>query len=190
MATIPKLCKKCGKTFGGILGLAQASDEDIRQYRVSGIDIPIPICGSCLLSFKNLAEQKREDIEQAKKQAEEIDARITNLPTYTFNPFSAGSFQYVDMVSAYVVLGTGPVTAILSSWTDFFGSESNAYNKKMIEGTNACIYKLKQAAYNLDANAIIGLQTTFTELTAGHGQIMVAMIGTAVKVNQNEAIQQ
>lgn len=104
---------------------------------------------------------------------------------FTFNPYGTGletgAYKNLGLVSAYMALGTGPISMLLSSWTDFFGEESKVYNEKMTSATNACIARIKNLAHEMGADAVIGVQTTFTELTAGHGQIMVCMIGTAVK---------
>jgi len=106
---------------------------------------------------------------------------------FTFNPYGngleTGAYENLGLVSAYMALGTGPASKFLSSLTDFFGSESKAYNEKMTEATDACIWSLKTNAYKMGADAVIGVHTTFTELTAAHGQILVCMIGTAVKKN-------
>ena len=128
---------------------------------------------------------KGADTASVKARVEEDKARkliLAQFPIYTINPFPLGSFKNMGLVSSFVALGTGPIASLMASWTDFFGAESTAYNDKMVEATNACIVKIKNAAYESGANAIIGLQTTFTELTAGHGQVMVAMIGTAIKI--------
>ena len=108
-----------------------------------------------------------------------------NVQLFTFNPFGngleTGAYENLGVVSAYMGLGVGPLTAIFSAWSNDFGVESKKYNEKMATATDACMLKIKNIAHELGADAVVGMQTTFTELTAGHGQILVCMIGTAVK---------
>jgi uncharacterized protein YbjQ (UPF0145 family) len=51
----------------------------------------------------------------------------------------------------------------------------------MIEAETACLTKLKINAAEMEANAVIGVQTTYTELTLAHGILLVCMSGTAIR---------
>jgi uncharacterized protein YbjQ (UPF0145 family) len=51
----------------------------------------------------------------------------------------------------------------------------------MVEAENACTTILRKNAHTVGADAVIGIHTTYTELTSGHGMLLVCMSGTGVK---------
>lgn len=180
------VCAVCGKRLGGVFGgIEGANNFVLSDCTEAGIEHPSPICHICIKPYSRKAELLIS--EKNTQNGKHATAEPPQLPIYTINPYPYGSYEFIGLVSAYVALGTGLVSGLLSSVSDFFGQESGAYNEKMTQATAACIIKLRRSALDMGANAVIGLQTTFTELTAGHGQIMVAMIGTAVKTQAQDA---
>lgn len=178
-------CYECGKKFGsawGLRGVVQAEEGDLNRYRQLGINVPSPLCYACSVKYK----------EEAKKAAEVENTRITEsiplIGVFTYPPEHGKNFEGLGTVTAHVILGTGPLAALKSSVSDLFGEESSVYDEKMQQATNACMDKFKLNAAKMGATAIYGTQISYSELTAGHGMIMVCMTGTAVrdKASQEE----
>lgn len=170
-------CAVCGKKMGGLLGLVSADETELQKYRDMGQDIPTPICHACSLPY---AQKARTELNIPDKKPR-APAQVPDIPVYTFNPFPRPEYANLGMVTAHVALGTGPIAAIFSSISDFFGAESDIYDDKMRQATQACLDKLKINAAGMGATAVIGVHVTYNELTAGHGMIMVCMAGTAVR---------
>lgn len=104
-----------------------------------------------------------------------------NIPVLTVSCISDESYEYIGFVSAHVALGTGPFSQIFSWFSDLFGRKSETYNVKVKAAEKACLLEIRNNASSLGAHMIVGLTTTYTELTRGSGQILVCMTGTAVK---------
>lgn len=170
-------CAVCGKNIGGLFGLASADEAELQNYRNRGYDIPAPICHACSLPYKQTTSTELN----LQERAQGAPVYIPDIPIYTFNPFPQPDYINLGMVTAHVALGTGMITSIVSSFNDLFGQESNIYDKKMSQATQACLDKLKINAAETGADCVIGVHVTHTELTAGHGMIMVCMAGTAIK---------
>lgn len=169
-----KMCPRCGKSMGGFAGYWTAADESrLAPLREQGVDIPHGLCRTCSIPY----------LEQKEKPGETSQAPtfIPDISIYTFNPYKENTYQNVGLASAHVALGTGLISQIASSWTDFLGAQSETYSKKMTEAEGACLAKLKIRAHTMGADAVIGMHTTYTELTSGRGMLMVCMTGTAVK---------
>lgn len=170
-----KSCSQCGKSIGGILGLVEAKQEDMQQLKNAGVAVQEPICYACSVQYmgklKALAEERETTVQE----------NIKNLLVCTITPYPHTEYEILGVASAYIALGTGPINQLLSSISDFFGEESESYNAKMIEAETACLQKLKRKAAEMGANAVIGMNTTYTELTRGHGMLLVCMNGTAIK---------
>ena len=113
-----------------------------------------------------------------------IESNMPAVLAFTINPYEKDDYKPIDIVSGHIALGTGLISSILSSVTDFFGAKSKGYGQKMKEAEDACLIMIKQNAHALNADAIVGMSTTFTELTSGHGQLLVFMSGTAIKLNK------
>lgn len=172
-----EVCSVCGKKLGGLIGLPATPPETLQWGKERGIIVQEPICTRCFYRQVDPAESVSEENAETKR-LRELTQRI---PVSTINLYEKSEYSFVGPVSAHVALGTGPISQLLSSVTDFFGEQSETYNKKMEEAEAACLLKLKQKANAMGANAIVGLQTTYTELTHGHGMLLVSMIGTAIK---------
>lgn len=163
-------CPMCGEALGFLK--ARAADETaLDELREQGQDVPQGICHGCYLEF----------IKPSRSNSISPPPKIPDIPIYTYAPKCFDAAQNIDLVTAHIALGTGLVTEIFSSWTDFFGSQSKTYHNKLEEAEKLCRDKLRIKAADMGADAIIGTTTTYTELTAGHGQILVCMAGTAVK---------
>ena len=159
----------------GFMGLPEADPGYLQKFRDAGIEIQEPICHKCLVThsdeLKALAEQRDLAIQEVRK----------NMVVCTINPYPPNTYEILGIISGHVALGTGPISELLSSWTDFFGAQSETYNAKMREAEAACLQKLTDSALEMGANAVVGINTTYAELTRGHGMLLVCMNGTAIK---------
>lgn len=176
-------CAVCGKKLGGIMGVPETSPETIQTAVEKGFQVPTPICTACFYSSFDPALSAKTEIEKenAEKLRQAATLKATPMPLFTVNPYSEGSYTSLGIVSAHIAMGTGLVNQALSSITDLFGTTSGSYGQKLRDSENACLLELQMQACERGATEIIGIQTTYTELTAGHGILLVAMIGTAIK---------
>lgn len=166
-----EVCIKCGKKIGGLLGLASADESRLDLLRKDGVDVPQGMCHPCSVPY----------LEAERKTKKPKPFVVPDVPIFTYPPADNERFTNVGIASAHVAMGTGPISQILSSINDLFGEQSETYSKKMIEAEDACLAKLKIRAHEMGADAVIGMHTTYTELTSGHGMLLVCMTGTAVK---------
>ena len=88
--------------------------------------------------------------------------------------------EYLDHISAVIVLGTGPISSGVAQIADLLGSRNIAYEEKLMEAKKLAIADLKAQAEKLGADAIIGVDAEYSAL-ASDG-LCVAVNGTAVKV--------
>ena len=162
-------CEICGAP----LSWGRASHEDISKARNTGIVLPDDICYNCFHKAREAGGNENE-----RKLTEVLSQiRITTYP-----PDLGAKYEHCGLVTARAAIGTGPITELISSWTDFFGLESGTYNEKLRKGEQSCMMKLQQQAILHNANAIVGTHITYTELTRGHGMVLVCMTGTAIRL--------
>ena len=75
---------------------------------------------------------------------------------------------------------------IFAEVTDFFGGRSKASQKVLRDARKHCLNELRQEAKELGANAVIGVDLDYSEISGkGKGMLFLVASGTAVKVKNN-----
>lgn len=106
------------------------------------------------------------------------------LITTTNSVEGASIENYIELISTNVVVGTNFFSDFGASITDLFGGLSDTYQNKLQEIYKVALDQLRYQANNLGANAIIGLNIDFDEVSGkGKSMFMISAIGTAVKIN-------
>lgn len=126
---------------------------------------------------------KNELDELNKNQITSLGKLSVNIPISTLQNPQDWKYKSIEMVSAQMVSGTGIISEIASSWTDFFGMDSEFYNEKIKSAEEKCKRILRAEAIKIGGNAILGTDIDYSEAGAGKGMLMVCMAGTAVKIN-------
>lgn len=141
-------------------------------------------CAHCLNELLLLAKTNyRKEVDELK---EFLDGAISTISIVTVhNPYN-WEYEILGMVSAQSVIGTGVISEIASSWTDFFGKESNTFNDKIKKGEDNCMNQLRSKAIKLNAHAIIGTDIDYSEVGGGKGMLMVCMAGTAIRFTNSD----
>ena len=69
---------------------------------------------------------------------------------------------------------------------DLFGGRSQASQKVLRDARIQCLNELRQEAYKIDANAVIGIDLDYSEISGkGKGMLFLVASGTAVKVEKS-----
>lgn len=145
--------------------------------------------GYCSKCGKELYEKYLNRImDERKSLTSQLQELITNIPVVSIHTPLNWDYQVIGMVSGQSSTGTGVLTEVASSFTDFFGAQSNMHNKKLKEGENMCFFQLRRQAMDLGANAVIATDIDYSEIGGGKGMLMVCMAGTAVKLKNIDVI--
>jgi len=96
---------------------------------------------------------------------------------------------YLGVVSAHVVTGTNVFSDIFAELSDFFGGRSKSYQKQLSSINDEVIERLKEAAFSLGANCIVGLRIDHDEISGkGKSMFMVTASGTAIIADRARTI--
>ena len=67
--------------------------------------------------------------------------------------------------------------------SDFFGGRSEASQKVLRDARNNCLNELKQEAYDMGADGVMGIDLDYSEISGkGKGMLFLVASGTAVKL--------
>jgi len=174
-------CPNCGKSLNGFLSadlLSQSKIDFINKHLNESKEGYCSSCSKPLLGkIATNFEKQRADIEKRLQQI------IHYIPILTSPAPKSWNYEVIGMVNAQTTAGTGFSTELSRSFNDFFGSTSNASNRKIVRATNLCKSDLRVQAVKSGGNAIISTDIDFNEVGAGStNMLMVCMAGTAIKV--------
>jgi uncharacterized protein YbjQ (UPF0145 family) len=94
----------------------------------------------------------------------------------------------ISVVHNRVVLGTNIFSDISASFSDFFGGNNSAYEKRLAEITDDVIDGLKKKALRLRAHALIDLKIDVDEVNGKNkSMFMVTAIATAVLIKNDSS---
>ncbi|MFO7970979.1 MAG: heavy metal-binding domain-containing protein [Desulfobacterales bacterium] len=143
-------------------------------------------CNKCGDFLYTLAKEKiQEKIASINSSLEEKAKHIVILTTHI--PIG-WDYRALGIVTAQTTTGTGVLAEFTSEFTDFFGAQSGAYNKKLAEGENSCFSQIGMKTLGLGGNAVIAADIDYTEVGGLKGMLMVCMAGTAVALKNTEIL--
>ena len=90
--------------------------------------------------------------------------------------------EYKGIVFGEVVSGVDFVKDFAAGLTNFFGGRSNSYEGELIQARQNAIEEMEDRAYQLGANAVVGVDIDYEVLGSANNMMMVIASGTAVIV--------
>ncbi|SIT91971.1 YbjQ family protein [Pontibacter indicus] len=117
-----------------------------------------------------------------------IESIVDSVPVISLQSPHRWEYDVLDMVTGQSTTGTGVLSELKSSFTDFFGMQSGAYSSKISNGENLCLAQLRLKCIQLGGNAVIGADIDYAEVGGDKGMLMVCMTGTAVKIHNTEVL--
>ncbi len=92
--------------------------------------------------------------------------------------------DYLGLVSGEAILGANIFRDFFAGIRDIVGGRSGAYEASLREAKDIALREMEEAAQRLGANAVIGVDLDYENITAGSGggMLMVSASGTAVTV--------
>ncbi|MBB3141654.1 YbjQ family protein [Halomonas organivorans] len=93
--------------------------------------------------------------------------------------------EHLDIVSAECVFGMNVFKDMFAGLRDFFGGRNKSSQDALRDARIACLDELRREAEALGANAVIGVDLDYSEISGG-GKSMLFLVatGTAVKVTR------
>jgi len=91
----------------------------------------------------------------------------------------------IEIVTAECAFGMNIFKDLFAGVRDIVGGRSEAVQKTMRDSRRTVLYELKKEAYEVGANAVVGVDLDYVEL-AGTGSSMVMLVasGTAVVIEE------
>lgn len=89
--------------------------------------------------------------------------------------------EYKGIVFGEVISGVDVVKDMVAGFSNFFGGRSNTYETELVKARENALREMEERAFQLGANAVVGVDIDYEVLGANNGMLMVTASGTAVK---------
>ena len=88
--------------------------------------------------------------------------------------------SYHGVVTGEAIIGANFLKDLFASVRDFVGGRSGAYERTLRSARETAFSEMAEAAKQLGANAVVGIDIDYEVLGETNGMLMVAVSGTAV----------
>lgn len=88
--------------------------------------------------------------------------------------------QYLGIVTGEVIVGANLFRDLFASITDIVGGRSGKYEEVLSRARKEALSEMKQEAFNLGGNGVIGVDIDYEVLGSKGSMLMVSVSGTAV----------
>lgn len=137
-------------------------------------------CASCLAKPEvQSALRQKEDLSRQKANMQRAEIEAVLLTTETF-PQNLNTTKRIEIVTAECAFGMNIFKDLFAGVRDIVGGRSKAVQNTMRDARRTALYELKKEAYEVGANAVVGVDLDYVELSASGSMVMLVASGTAV----------
>lgn len=122
--------------------------------------------------------------EQARLKEEARNAEIEAIVLTTETASSLNIIKRIEIVTAECAFGMNIFKDLFAGVRDIVGGRSEAVQKTMRDARKTACYELKREAHLVGANAVIGVDLDYVELSNVGSMIMLVASGTAVIIEE------
>ena len=90
--------------------------------------------------------------------------------------------DYLGLVTGEAVMGANVFRDLFAGLRDIVGGRSGAYEKELRNARQVALDELEEAAREMGADAVVGVDLDYEVLGENNGMLMVSVSGTAVKL--------
>ena len=109
-----------------------------------------------------------------------IDAEIDAVLLTTETAPNLNITKRIEVITAECAFGMNIFKDLFAGVRDIVGGRSEAVQKTMRDSRRTALYELKKEAYEVGANAVVGIDLDYVELSTNGSMILLVASGTAV----------
>ena len=133
--------------------------------------------GSDFGTCPNCADQTSNQRDENKEAIESILLTTETAPNLNIT-------KRIEIVTAECAFGMNIFKDLFAGVRDIVGGRSEAVQKTMLDSRKTVLYELKKEAYEAGANAVVGVDLDYVELSNAGSMVMLVASGTAVVIEE------
>lgn len=174
-------CKVCGNKLGMLGGVnGMCSDCHLASVRIRNSGNP-ETEGHTKDAVELIAIEREKEIQALTEHSQAIDAILLTTETAP----NLNIVRRIEIVTAEVAYGMHIFKDLFADVRDTVGGRSKAIQETMREARRTALYELKKEAHEVGANAVVGVDLDYVELSSRSSMVMLAASGTAVIITEN-----
>ncbi len=122
-----------------------------------------------------------EGLEERQEQSAEVEAILLTTETY---PEGLSITKRIEVVTAECAFGMNIFKDLFAGVRNVVGGRSEAVQKTLRDTRRTALYELKKEAYEVGANAVVGIDLDYVELSAAGNMVLLVASGTAVRIEE------
>ncbi|WP_217810049.1 YbjQ family protein [Salibaculum griseiflavum] len=138
--------------------------------------------GVCKACYHAAAEEKAQHV-YAEQNQRDADIDAVTLTTETY-PEGLKITKRIEVVTAECAFGMNIFKDLFAGVRDIVGGRSEAVQKTLRDSRRVALYELKREAYEVGANAVVGVDLDYVELVAAGNMVLLVASGTAVRIEE------
>ena len=143
------------------------------------------LCRSCTDHGRKIAAGTEEKtIEEAASDTKQLDTTIDAIMLTTEAAPNINITKRIEIVTAECAFGMNIFKDLFAGVRDIVGGRSKAVQKTMRDSRRTALYELKKEAHAVGANAVVGVDLDYMELSSGGTMVLLVASGTAVVIEE------
>lgn len=146
--------------------------------------------GRCNICSDIYSEKYRKQVEidekistaRRQQEATRVSSEIDSVVLTTEVASSLKIIRHVEIITAECAYGMNVFKDLFAGVRDVVGGRSEAVQKTMRDARRTVLYELKAEAHRLGANAVVGVDLDYVELSGAGNMVMLVASGTAVLI--------
>ena len=151
-------------------------------------------CEKCYLTYNDQQTGERDAVEQKDEVARSTKQRLSDaakavealaiesVTLTTETVISLPIVRRIEVITAECAFGMNIFKDLFAGVRDIVGGRSETIQNTMREARRTTLYELKREAYSLGANAVVGVDLDYVELSSSGSMVMLVASGTAVEI--------
>ena len=145
-------------------------------------------CKDCIIrdnpEQKDKLQNKKTKEQQKLDNEQELDTIIDAIMLTTEAAPNINIAKRIEIITAECAFGMNIFKELFAGVRDIVGGRSKAVQKTMRDSRRTALYELKKEAHAVGANAVVGVDLDYMELSSGGTMVLLVASGTAVIVEE------
>ena len=141
------------------------------------------LCNQCDLEERGrqIVRERGPELQAVAEREAAVEAVKLTTETY---PEGLKITERIEVVTAECAFGMNIFKDLFAGVRDIVGGRSEAVQKTMRDSRRTALYELKKEAFEVGANAVVGVDLDYVELVSAGNMVLLVASGTAVRVEE------
>ena len=186
-ALLSNYSNSCSFTFATAADADILSVADLKGKRVTFVQ-GAPSLNNATAALLSYAELTWDDVERVEVGG--YNASIDAILLTTETAPNLNITKRIEIVTAECAFGMHIFKDLFAGVRNVVGGRSEAVQKTMRDSRRTALHELKQEAYEVGANAVVGVDLDYVQLSSAGSMVMLVASGTAVIIEETDNVSQ